>query len=122
MIQYERVQVDEASSFTLVRFSKPQIREFDEIEELGTELYAMVAADKSARFVFDFSTVTFLGSAALGKLISLFGRIRARQGTMVLCGLNPHLLEVFHSCHLDRIFHIRGNVEEVLAAWTRPEG
>jgi anti-anti-sigma factor len=119
MIEHERMQIGEGESFTLVRFSQPRIRNFLDAEDMGRELGALVEAETVPRFAVDLSGVESLGSAALGKLISMFGRVRARQGAIVFFGLTPGLSDVFRTCHLDKIFEIRAGLDEVLAYWSR---
>jgi anti-sigma B factor antagonist len=121
MVEHERVQLDEGIVVTMVRFREPHIAETLEVEDMGKELYALVETQSSPRLVIDFSTVEFFSSAALGKLISLLSRVRARQGTLILCGIRPALLDVFRTCHLDRIFQIRADREDALSSWSRSE-
>jgi anti-anti-sigma factor len=120
IFDHERIQLDEGIFITVVRFRTPHVAATAEIEEMGQSLYHLVEGE-SPKLVLDFSTVVFFSSAALGKLISLLSRVRARQGTLILCGIRPGLLDVFHTCHLDRIFQIRSNVDDALAAWSRSE-
>lgn len=121
MFDHERVQLDEGIVVGVVRFRQPHVAATAAIEDMDQALYALVEGEGSPRLVLDFSEVEFFSSAALGKLISLLSRVRARQGTLVLCGIRPALLDVFHTCHLDRIFQIRSNLGDALAAWSRSE-
>ncbi len=120
MFDHERIQLDEGIFITVVYFREAHIAATAEIEEMGQSLYSLVEGE-SPKLVLDFSAVAFFSSAALGKLISLLSRVRARQGTLILCGIRPGLLDVFHTCHLDRIFQIRSNVDDALSAWSRSE-
>lgn len=121
MIEHERIQLDEGIVVTLVRFREAHIGGTLEVEDLGQELYGLVEAESAPRLVLDFSVVEFFSSAALGKLISLLSRVRTRQGTLILCGIRPSLLDVFHTCHLDRIFQIRKNRDDALSSWLPSE-
>ena len=46
------------------------------IQELGHELYQLVEQDNRSKIILNFSNVEFLSSAALGKLIKNFRRLR----------------------------------------------
>jgi len=121
MIEHERIQLDEGVVVILVQFQKAHVAGTIEVEDMGQELYGLVEAESAPRIVLDFSAVDFFSSAALGKLISLLSRIRARQGTLILCSIRPALLDVFRTCHLDRIFQIRKNRDDALSSWLPSE-
>lgn len=79
------------------------------IEKLGLELYRLVEEKHQITLVLDFSDVEFLTSEAIGKLISLYGKLKNRSGTLILCGIQPQILEVFEICKLDKVFDIVDN-------------
>ena len=87
-----------------------------EIEELGRQLYALIE-DSPPRLMLDLSPVEFMSSAAFGKLISLNSRVRARNGQVLFCNIRPELLQVFHTCHLERVFDIRKDKADALASF-----
>lgn len=119
MIHHQRTQLDEGGVVILVRFQNPHIAGTLEVEDMGEELYRLVEAEVAPRLVLDFSTVDFFSSAALGKLISLLSRVRARQGSLILCGIRPGLMDVFRTCHLDRIFQICADADDALKSSSR---
>jgi anti-sigma B factor antagonist len=119
MIEHQRTDLDEGGEVILVRFQQPHIAGTVEVEDLGDELYRLVEPEVSPRLVLDFSRVEFFSSAALGKLISLLSRVRARQGTLILCNIRPGLMDVFRTCHLDRIFQVCTNVDDALKSSSR---
>jgi anti-anti-sigma factor len=45
--------------------------------------------------VVDFEAVAYLSSASFRPLLSLLREVRARQGHLVLCNLNPNVHEIF---------------------------
>ncbi len=122
MTQYQRLtvdetEVDEVGRVTLVRFREKQISDMIEIERLGEELYRVIEEKTRKRLVVDFSDVAFFSSAAIGKLISLNGRVKAQNGVMKLCHIEPEILDVFHVCKLDTLFDIHANMERALASF-----
>ena len=72
------------------------------IEELGSALYELVDAQACRKIVVEFRGVTFLASQMLGVLVTLDYKARAIKGKVVLCGLQPKLMEVFKITGLDR--------------------
>lgn len=112
MVAYQRVRIDEVEldevgEVTVVHFCDHRVSDLWEIEGLGEELYQLVEEQARRRLVLDFSGVEFFSSAAIGKLISLNGKLKARGGVMKLCDLRPEILAVFRVCKLDRVFEIR---------------
>jgi anti-sigma B factor antagonist len=61
--------------------------------------------------------VEFLSSAALGKLITLDRKVKAHQGRLKLSNIRPEILEVFQITKLHKIFDIRGEEAEAVAAF-----
>ena len=106
MTAYQRLDLSEGGDVTVVRFRNRRIANALEIEETGQELYRLAEEGRHRRLVLDFSDVDYLSSALIGKLISLNGKVRARDGSVKLCSIRPEILEVFRACKLDRIFSI----------------
>jgi anti-sigma B factor antagonist len=107
MTEYQRLRIDQLDDITFVRFRDSRISNLVEIQELGEELYRLIEPKVRRKLVLDFAGVEFFSSAAIGKLISLSGKLRAHGGGMKLCNVRPEILGVFHVCQLDRVFDIR---------------
>ena len=117
MAAYQRLNISEGGDATVVRFRDRRIADILEIEEVGQELYRLVEEGRHRRLVLDFSDVDYLSSALLGKLISLNGKVRAGNGSVKLCSIRPEVLEVFHTCKLDRIFSITKDLADALPSF-----
>jgi anti-sigma B factor antagonist len=117
MIDCQRMNIDAARFATVVRFCKPRIAGLAEVEELGQQLYQIVEQQRPSRLLLDLSGVQFLSSAALGKLIALNARVKAQDGVMRLCNVQPDTLRIFHACQLDRIFEIHSGTTDATASW-----
>ena len=102
---------------TVVRFRDRKIVEDVNIHELGQEMFQLVEADCRDRLLLDFSTVDFLSSAALGKLITLDKKMKAHGGTLKLSNIRPEIYEVFTITKLNRLFDIKADEKEALAAF-----
>ena len=77
-----------------------------QIQEISNELIEIVNASKQDRLLINFSTVGFMGSAMIGKLIMLSKKCKSQHLDMRLCGLNDNILEVFRLMKLDTVFEI----------------
>jgi len=76
------------------------------------------SAPQPPRLIISFEGVSFLSSAALGKLIMVNRRIKERGGELKLCTLAPTTLEVFRVAHLDDYFHIDRDLDTAVGPHT----
>jgi anti-sigma B factor antagonist len=117
MADYKRLDVNEVGDVTVVRFKDKKIVEDINIEELGRELFQLVEQDNRKKLLLNFSSVDFLSSAALGKLITLEKKVRAHGGVLKLSNIRPEIYEVFTITKLDRLFDIKDDETDALAVF-----
>jgi anti-sigma B factor antagonist len=117
MTAYRRLDVSEVGDVTIVRFRDHKIVEDINIQELGQEMFRLVESDGRRRVLLDFSTVDFLSSAALGKLITLDKKMKAHGGALKLANIRREIFEVFEITKLNRLFDIRKDEADALAAF-----
>ena len=86
------------------------------IHAIGVELLALVDQNKGLKLIIDFTTVTYLSSAVLGKLMAIHKGVSATKGILVLCGITPNILEVFKITKLDKLFTIETDMKNALKA------
>jgi anti-sigma B factor antagonist len=117
MTAYRRLDVSEVGDVTVVRFRDRKIIEDINIQELGQELFRLVETDGRRRLLLDFSAVDFLSSAALGKLITLDKKMKSHGGFLKLANIRSEIYEVFAITKLNRLFDIRKDEADALAAF-----
>jgi anti-sigma B factor antagonist len=117
MAGYRHLDVNEVDDVTVVRFRDRKIVEDVNIQELGQEMFRVVETDNRGRLLLNFSSVEFLSSAALGKLITLEKKVKAHGGTLKLCNIRPEIYEVFAITKLNRVFDIKEDETDALAAF-----
>ena len=117
MPEFRRLHVTEVGDVTVVRFRDNKIIEDINIQELGQELFQLVDAQNRKKLLLNFSSVDFLSSAALGKLITLDKKMKAHGGTLKLSNIRPEIYEVFAITKLNRLFDIRDEEADALAAF-----
>jgi anti-sigma B factor antagonist len=119
MAVHRRIEVmnlsGSAGDVTLVRFLDRKIIDAANIQELGEELFTLVEKEKKQNLILNFTSVEFLSSAALNKLIMLDRKVKAVQGKMRLCNLRPEIYEVFVITRLNQLFDIKPNENDALA-------
>ena len=117
MNESQRLEVQHSGDVTVVRFRDPRLIDSLEIEELGRELYELAAEDGHGKLVLNFSVVEYFSSAVLGKLIKLHGKMKAGGGMLKLSNIRPQIQEVFKICCLDKVFDIRPDEADAVAAF-----
>jgi anti-sigma B factor antagonist len=117
MAGYRRLQVSEVGDVTVIRFNDHKIIEDINIQELGQELLHLVEGENRKKLLLNFSSVDFLSSAALGKLITLEKRVRAASGVLKFSNIRPEIYEVFTITKLNRLFDIKDDEADALAAF-----
>lgn len=112
---WERQDVQGISVF---RFHNARILSDRSVQELGDRFTAFLSSlDGPPRVVISFQGVTFLSSAALGKLILLQRKVKERGGELKLCDIHPPNLEVFRVAHLNDYFMIYPDLNSALGAF-----
>ena len=117
MAEYRRLEVSEVGDVTVVRFRDQKILDDLNIQELGQELFRLVEVENNKKLLLNFSVVEFLSSAALGKLITLDKKVKATNGQLKLCRIQPEIYEVFAITKLNRLFDIEETEADALAAF-----
>jgi anti-anti-sigma factor len=117
MAGQRRIEISEVGDVTVVHFKDLKIIEDLGIQELGQELFHLVEAEDRTKLVLNFSSVDFLSSAALGKLITLDKKVKAKKGALRLCNIRSEIYEVFAITRLDRLFQIKDDEADALASF-----
>ena len=113
----KELRIEQIDAVTVIQFREAWIQGLLEIKVMGEELYRLVEVENRTKLLIDFANVEFLSSSALGTIIKLYGKVKARGGCMTLCNLRPQVLEVFLVCKLDRLFNISRDRTEALATF-----
>ena len=117
MAQRRRLSVQEKGEVTIVRFVDRKILDESNIQELGQELFQLVEEENRKNLLLDFTNVEFLSSAALGKLITLDKKVKLHGGRLKLSGIRPQIYEVFAITKLNKLFDIKDDEADALAAF-----
>ena len=113
----EHLDIERRNGVTIVRFRDPRVTNATEIEELGRQLYQVLEHNNCAKLVIDLSSVEFLPSATIGKLISLNRKAKGCKAALRVCGLQQGVRDIFHMCALDRVFDVREDVRAAVASF-----
>lgn len=112
----QRISLTESGSVTVVTFNDSKILDEQEIQDLGQELNDLVESDDRKKIILNFSSVEFLSSAALGKLISFEKKTRQNKAKLMLSNIRPEIYEVFAITKLTKLFKIKDTEADARAA------
>jgi len=118
MATHRRIDVSKVGDVTVVKFLDKKILEEAGIQELGSELFALVELDNRKSILLNFTGVEFLSSAALGKLITLDRKVKAHKGRLKMSNIRPEIFEVFQITKLNKVFDIRKDEPEAISAFS----
>jgi anti-sigma B factor antagonist len=101
-----RLEVEDIGDVTVVKFVDRRILDEQNIQIIGDQLFGLVDEVGRRKLLLNFGNVEFLSSAALGKFITLQKKLQAANGRLILCNIDPDILEVFEITKLDKFFTI----------------
>lgn len=108
------IRVRHDGPVTRVDFTEARISDEVVIHRVGQELLKLADAEPAPAMVLCFGGVQFLSSAALGVLINVHNRLRARGGKLRLCEIAKPILEAFKITRLDRLLEIHDTAEQAV--------
>ncbi len=117
MSDHKRLRIHEQNDVTIVEFVDRKILDDVQIQEIGQEFHDLVTVDKKRSLLLNFANVEFLSSSALGKLISLDKKVKEHEGVLRMSNIRPEIMEVFMITRLNKLFDIKDDVPEALAAF-----
>jgi anti-sigma B factor antagonist len=110
-----RLQTETIGDVLVVNFVDRKILDEQNIQVIGEQLFGLV--DQNQKILLNFSNVEYLSSAALGKLIALNKKVKAADGRLILCSIDPNIYEVFELTRLDQILTIEKDEQTALQAF-----
>ncbi|MCE9553388.1 MAG: STAS domain-containing protein [Planctomycetes bacterium] len=117
MTTHQRLSVQMVADVSIVNFVDRKILDEANIQELGRELFHLVEEEQRKKLLLNFSNVEFLSSAALGKLITLDKKVKKQNGKLKLSNIRPEIYEVFAITRLNKLFDIKDDEADALAAF-----
>ena len=115
MVALRRLEVREVGGVSVARFLQQRMSDELELEEIGQELMQLARTDGRRGLLLNLSSVTFMSSAALGKLIVLNKGLKAQGRVLKMSEVRPEVHEVFAVTGLDRLFDIKKDEAQALA-------
>ncbi|MFM7798352.1 MAG: STAS domain-containing protein, partial [Planctomycetota bacterium] len=86
------------------------------IRLIGNEMTKLVDELQKPRIIVSFRGVEHLSSAALGTLLTVLNRVKARDGQLRLCDINANILQIFEITKLNRVLRIEKDLAAAKAS------
>lgn len=113
-----RLRVRRSDDITQIEFVDRNILDEGNIQQIGEEINALIESQERPRLLISFANVDHLSSAALGTLITIHNKVKARGGQLRLAQIDPQIYEVFVITKLNKLFDIHEDIEEAVASFT----
>ncbi|MDZ4830686.1 MAG: STAS domain-containing protein [Phycisphaerae bacterium] len=113
-----RLNVRVQNGVTRIEFVDRNILDETNIAQIGEELGRIIDSQVNPKLLICFKAVEHLSSAALGTLITVNNRVRAKDGQLRLSDIDPQIYEVFVITKLNRLFHIHETADKALASFS----
>jgi anti-sigma B factor antagonist len=113
-----RLQVSTQNGITRIGFLDRNILDEANIQQIGEEICRIIDSQPRPKMLISFSNVDHLSSAALGALITINNKIKAKDGQLRLADIDPQIHEVFVITKLTRLFQIHDRADQALASFT----
>ncbi len=115
MTNLNHIEVSESADVSVIRLKDEKIIDPQTIQELGQELFDLVEKDNRKKLILSFSSVEFLSSAALGKLITFEKKSKQQAAELILTDISPEIFQVFAITNLNKLFQIKDSEADALA-------
>lgn len=112
-----RLVIEDNGDITRVNFVDRNILEEAAIAQIGEEISQVIDNAAPPKVLISFENVEHLSSAALGTLITINNKIRAKGGQLRLSNIDKNIYEVFVITKLNKLFQIHDDVSSALASF-----
>jgi anti-anti-sigma factor len=92
------------------------------IDEIGRWLESLFSKAEHGKLLINFEGVKFMGSAMLGKLISLNKKCKEAKTQLKLCSIDDQIMQVFKLTKLDKVLDIQPNEDRALSSFEKKGG
>lgn len=112
---YITIQVE--GDVCIVQFVLSQLRDDENIEQMGYELFALVEQYGCRKIVLSLHGIEYITSSVLGKMITLHRKLHRQKGMLVICEVPEHVADILRSSRLLTYFNVADNRDAAVAAF-----
>lgn len=112
-----RLTIKTVDQIIQIGFLDRNILEESAIQMIGDQVSDLIDTTHNPKMLIDFANVEHLSSAALGMLITINNRVRAKGGQLRLACIDPQIYEVFAITKLNKLFNICATAEQAMGSF-----
>ncbi len=112
-------QRGENGDILVIYFTEAKILDEAKIAQIGKELMDQVGEATAGKMVLNFSAISFMSSAMIGKIILLNKKCKTNEVKLKLCNISDNVMEVFKLMRLNKILEIYNDEEKAIASYTK---
>lgn len=112
----------QGENVAVVTILESRILDESNIADIGAELMDLVKKRYMIKMVLDLGEVKYLSSAVLRQLIAVYKAIKAENGELKLCRVNPEVREVFKITQLDKMMEIHPDLDTAINSFKLKKG
>ena len=112
-----RLTIENSEQVIRIGFLDRNILEEAAIQNIGDQVADLIDTTPNPKLLMDFADVDHLSSAALGMLITINNRVRAKGGQLRLVTIDPQIYEVFAITKLNKLFNICDTAEQAMSSF-----
>ncbi len=109
------ITLEERGDVLVVGFTMRMLNDEENIEQLGQELFSLVEQYNWLKLALDMSSIEYLTSSVIGKLITLHRKLHRSQGKLVLFSLSPGVDSILATSKLLNYFTVAADKDAALA-------
>jgi anti-sigma B factor antagonist len=98
-----RIVVEDEDGVAVIRFLDRQLMDDLAVREAGDQMMSALPSSGPIRVILDFSGVSLISSAMIGRLVVVQRRVDVSGGLMRLCELSTGVRDVLRTTNLDRV-------------------
>ncbi len=112
------MRVDDEHQALVLTLTTPQVRSDEVADSLRDEFVAALDSSGLKKVVLDYRRVVFVSSAGLRPLIRVRRKVQELGGQLRICGLTPHVAEVFRTTRIfSTPFEVQPDLPAALASF-----
>ena len=111
------LEIETIQGVTQVTFVASRLLGEEALQALFKPIHSMVTEGGVRKLLLSFRNVEYLSSKALGQLVLLHKQMQAAGGRLILCNLNPNLIEIFKIASLDKALKLKEDAQAALEAF-----
>jgi len=114
-VQKTKIIADVTGEQAIIYFVGPTVRDLGDVQKIMDEIEDVAYNSKIKLLVINFSRVTQLTSAFLGRLVTLNKSLKQAGVTLRLCSMTPQVEEAFRICKFQKLIPLFPTEEKALA-------